>query len=190
MKAMVHDQGYMELAGKMLEAGCKSESISCAAHRLQLCVNEGLTLSPISRAVAASKKLVGHFRHSALATQAEEKAGFNGIGTKEASARLSYALELYFIIKSLLCNMWSVVAVLSDETVTKRQYRCLDISSKNWEFLMELVKVLHPIEVAITFLSEEYNSSLSVILPVRHGIVRQLMTSNEDEDDLPIIREF
>jgi hypothetical protein len=51
----------MELAGKMLEAGCKCESISCAAHRLQLRVNKGLTLSRISRAVAASKKLVGMF---------------------------------------------------------------------------------------------------------------------------------
>ena len=88
-----------------------------------------------------------------------------------------------------MCNRWPVVTVLSDETVTKRQYRWLDLSSKNWELLEELVKVLHPIEVATTFLSEEYNS-FSVIFPVIHGIVSQLITSNEDEDNLPIIREF
>ena len=82
---MVHDEGSnIELAGKMLEAGCKCESISCAAHHLQLCVNEGLTLSPISIAVAASKKLVGHFRHSALATQELKKRQDSmGVGQKK-----------------------------------------------------------------------------------------------------------
>ena len=43
-------------------------SIQCAAHKLQLAVNEGLQINTITQAVAATRKLVGHFKHSSLAT--------------------------------------------------------------------------------------------------------------------------
>ena len=73
--------------------------------------------------------------------------------------------------KTLLENRWPVVAVLSDERVTKRQYRYLDMSSEKWASLEELVKVLEPLEVASVFLSKEQNSSLSAVYPVVHGLV-------------------
>ena len=68
--AIVHDQcSNMRLAGEMLcEESGNCQSISCSAHRLQLCVEEGLAISTISQAIGAAKKLVAHFRHSALAT--------------------------------------------------------------------------------------------------------------------------
>lgn len=67
---IVHDQcANMQLAGDML---CKEsedcQNLSCAAHRLQLCVEEGLSISTVSQAIGAAKKLVTHFRHSTLAT--------------------------------------------------------------------------------------------------------------------------
>ena len=68
--SVVHDQcSNMELAGDKLhkETG-NCQSYSCAAHRLQLCIEEGLSLTAISQALGAAKKLVTHFRHSALAT--------------------------------------------------------------------------------------------------------------------------
>ena len=69
VKGIVHDQASnMQLSGQMLEEDCGTESLSCAAHRLQLCINEGLELRRISKTVAAAKKLVGHFKHSPLAT--------------------------------------------------------------------------------------------------------------------------
>jgi hypothetical protein len=91
------------------------------------------------------------------------------------------------MMKSLLCNRWPVAAILLDETVKKKQYSCLDLSSKNWVMLEEFVNVLHPIEVATTFLSKEYNCSLSVIFPVIYSIVSQLMTTNENEAELSVI---
>ena len=51
--AIVHDQcANMQLAGDLLceeSEGC--QSLSCAAHRLQLCVEEGLSISTISQAI-------------------------------------------------------------------------------------------------------------------------------------------
>ena len=58
----------VELAGEMMLESSGWESVQCAAHKLQLVINEGLEINRISRAIAAARKLVGHFRHSALAT--------------------------------------------------------------------------------------------------------------------------
>ena len=68
--AIVHDQcSNMQLAGEMLfEESGNCQNLSCSAHCLQLCVEDGLAISTISQAIGTAKKLVAHFRHSALAT--------------------------------------------------------------------------------------------------------------------------
>ena len=48
----------------------KWESTNCAAHRIQLCVDDGLKINAIAQLVGASQKLVNHFRHSPIATAA------------------------------------------------------------------------------------------------------------------------
>ena len=68
--AVVHDQcSNMQLAGEILNEECENcQSISCAAHHLQLCVEEGLAITAISQAVGAAKNVIAHFKHSALTT--------------------------------------------------------------------------------------------------------------------------
>ena len=59
---IVHDQASnMILTGELLEADSDMISLSCAAHKLQLCIEEGLSIATISRAIGAASKLVGHF---------------------------------------------------------------------------------------------------------------------------------
>ena len=70
---------------------------------------------------------------------------------------------------------------MSDEHVTKRQYRYLDMSSEKWMVLEELVKVLEPLEVATVFLSKEQNTSLSTVYPVVHGLVVKLNATEDSE---------
>ena len=41
--------------------------IPCFGHTLQLCVGAGLNLAMVSRLTGAARKLVGHFKHCALA---------------------------------------------------------------------------------------------------------------------------
>jgi len=68
--SVVHDQcSNMEIAGEKLHKQTGNyQSCSCAAHRLQLCIEEGLRTTVFSQALGAAKKLVIHFRHSAPAT--------------------------------------------------------------------------------------------------------------------------
>ena len=51
----------MQLASNLLcEESEDCHSLSCAAHHLQLCIEEGLSISTISQAIGAAKKLVMH----------------------------------------------------------------------------------------------------------------------------------
>jgi hypothetical protein len=122
---IVHDTcTNAELAGELMLQSHGWESVQCAAHKLQLVIQEGLEINVISRAIAATRKLVGHFKHSALATtqllirqqqmnQPQRKL------KQECVTRWSSTL---YMIQSVVANRWPIVAVLSDETVTKRQY--------------------------------------------------------------------
>lgn len=69
---IVHNQASnMGLFGEPLENESGILSLSCAAHKLQLCVEVGLkSQQRITRSIDAAKKLVGHFKHSSLATDA------------------------------------------------------------------------------------------------------------------------
>ena len=65
--AIVHDQGStFQRAGHLLE---EWNSLNCAVHCIQLCVNEGFGINAIAQALAAAKALVKHFHHSAQATE-------------------------------------------------------------------------------------------------------------------------
>ena len=69
--SVVHDE-----AASMMKAGRKMkefpwETTACSAHLLQTCIGQAIDSNgPISNLLAKVRKLVGHFKHSALATTA------------------------------------------------------------------------------------------------------------------------
>ena len=66
-----HDQGSnMEAAMEILTEECNWQSLACSAHRLQLCILAGLKVNAIDKLTAAVKKIVSHFSHSVVATEA------------------------------------------------------------------------------------------------------------------------
>ena len=83
----------------------------------------------------------------------------------------------YFMLDRLVKLRWPVTAVLSDETVTKRSDQFLDLKTEQWT---ELLKVLEPFDIAITFFSYEENPSMSCVLPVLHGLMEKLSSSSDD----------
>ena len=82
--------------------------------------------------------------------------------------------------ESLLESGWPISAVLSDESVTKVENRRLDLTSTQWELLGDLVKILHPLEIGITYLCFEASSSLLSIFPVLFGIIKHLEVKEND----------
>ena len=79
---------------------------------------------------------------------------------------------------------WPISALLSDDNVTKRSDRYLDLSNEQWVLAEELVKLLKPFEVATTFLCGEAQSIVSSTLPIIHGLTEYL--EPDDADTQPI----
>ncbi len=84
VSAVVHDEAANAvLARKILWDSDERESIDCAAHRLQSAVKGAVEKRAMQNLLAKCRCLVGHFKHSALATHAlDEKQrtlGFKSI---------------------------------------------------------------------------------------------------------------
>jgi len=89
------------------------------------------------------------------------------------------------MIQTLLHNRWPLIAVLADESVSRRQY--LKLSSENWLNLEDLSKVLEQLEVAMVFLRKENDVSIFAVLPVVYGLVTKLAV---EEDDSSCIKQL
>jgi len=63
----------MEAFACLMKAEFGWESTNCVAHRIQLCVEDGLKIDPIALLLAICQKLVGHFKHSTVATGLQAK---------------------------------------------------------------------------------------------------------------------
>ncbi len=192
VSVVVHDQAAnMELCLEILEVDQGWKSLKCTAHCLQLYLKAGLSISGIDRLIGVARKLVGHFRHSVVASeelkrrQAQMKVAEKKL-IQDCATRWNSS---FYMLERLLEMRWPVTAVLSCEGVTKRSDRYLDLSSDNWALADELVKALQPFEVATTFHSYKENASLSCVLLVLHGLIESLQKSPPDED-LPLVRQF
>ena len=180
---VVHDQAAnMELCCYMLMEEEGWISLKCTAHCLQLCLQSGFNIPVFSRLLAATRKIVGHFHHSVVATE-ELKRRCRQMELAEKKLVRDCATRWnssFYMLERLLHLRWPVAAVLSDDNITKKADRYLDLKSEQWTLADDLVKLLQPFEVATTFFSYEANTSISSVLPVLHGLIISLQTSSED----------
>ena len=185
VSAIVHDRAAnMMLTLDILEAERSWENLSCSAHNLQLCLKAGFDIPAI-----CACKLVGHFHHSVVATEAlkRKQSEMNVVGKKLFRDCVTQWNSSYFMLDRLVKLRWPVTAVLSHETDTKRSDQFLDLKTEQWNISAELLKVLEPFDIATTFFSYEENPSMSCVLPVLHGLMEKLSSSS---DDLTEVRQF
>ena len=90
-------------------------------------MNSGLDSNQISRLTGVARKLVGHFKHSAISmTALKEKQQQMNIPQhhliQDVATRWN---STYFMMERLLKQRWSIYAVLHNENVTQAQCRNL-----------------------------------------------------------------
>ena len=95
--------------------------------------------------------------------------------------------SIFYMIDHLLQLRWPICAVLSDITITIRDNHYLAFQPSSWDLLEQLRNVLHPLQVATTYLSSKFNVSVSAVLPVIHGIVNIMQP---EDNDSTAIRNF
>ena len=192
----VHDQASNMLNSlDLLESELGWKSLKCSAHCLQLCLKPDFEIPSINRLLAAARKLVGHFNHSVVATEALKRKHqqmnsdtnhkFKKL-IKDCSTRWNSS---FFMLERLLQLHWPITAVLSDETVTKRSDRYLDLKTEQWNLASELIKVLKPFDVATTFFSYEEGTTISCILPILHGVVQSLSFTADDSTSIRTFKD-
>ena len=125
----------------------------CAAHTLQLSVNAGLAHPTTDKAIAAARKLVGHFKHSVVSmTALKEKQVQLNIKQHHLIQDVStWWNSTFFMINCLVEQRVAIYAVLHDATVSKNQYQHLDLKDQ-WALLKQLAKVLEPLQMQLLFL--------------------------------------
>uniref|UniRef100_H3B7L0 HAT C-terminal dimerisation domain-containing protein n=1 Tax=Latimeria chalumnae TaxID=7897 RepID=H3B7L0_LATCH len=137
------------------------ESNPCFAHTLQLAINDGFKVSSINRVVGAASRLISHFHHSPVATQA--------LKLKQQQQNLpQHRLTQYCktrwnsindMIERLQKQRWAIAAVLSDRSFTKLAERMIII-------IEELLPVLCSLKCATTALCGESEVPISMVYPV------------------------
>ncbi|XP_052131426.1 E3 SUMO-protein ligase ZBED1-like [Frankliniella occidentalis] len=158
-------------------------NVSCAAHTLQLCVDDALKTNQVFKAACKkAKRVVAHFHHSTKATTALERAQSTA-GVKEVKLVQSCATRwdsTYFMCKSLVESRTHVRAVLADRAVTTvKQSKALLMTTEEWDELEAMLPVLKPLQVATTVLCAEDKVTISTVRP----IVRSLLDVHYKLDD-------
>ncbi len=169
-----HDQASnMKAAMDILLEECNWKSLNCAAHCLQLCILAGFSISTIDRLLSAAKKIVTHFHHSTVVSEAlKQKQAQMGMSCKKLITSCATRWNsTYEMLDRLLKLRWPITAVLSDSEVTKVSDRYLDLKPEQWKLVEDLVTILELFSVATTFFSYEENVSMSAVFPIFYGIL-------------------
>ena len=147
----------MQASLRILSDALEWASVNCAAHILQLCVNEGPQIPSIAAHLAAGQKLVGHFKHSSKATAAlVQKQKQMNMPVKELIQDCPTRWNSsYYMQERILEVRWPISAVLGDESITKKSDRYLDFKSEQCTPAVDLLPSLQKIEIATVYFSEE-----------------------------------
>ena len=91
--------------GKILWDIAQWESVVCAAHRLQNATKHAVEKQSMQRLLAKCRHLVGHFKHSALATDSFDEEAENTWLYKNASccSRSTDQVEQHFLYATEAC---------------------------------------------------------------------------------------
>ncbi|XP_074551363.1 E3 SUMO-protein ligase ZBED1-like [Halichoeres trimaculatus] len=164
-------------------------SIACFAHTLQLAINDGFALH-LHRVISAAGKLISHFNHSTVASNAlRKKQEQIGLPThrliQSCKTRWNSVCEMF---DRLVEQRWAVVAVLSDRVVTKLQdARVLELKDEHWQLMEDTQPVLAALKCATTVMSGE-DVSISNTYPITFGLINNHLMSREG--DGPRVTEF
>ena len=156
----------------------------CFSHTLQLAVTEGLKGAAIKDALAFARKLVGHFSHSSMATEALKQKQTEICVKKPLTAVQDVCTRWnsqYFMAKRLIELRLAIFAVLWDEDVTKPSVRSsLDLKDNTWKILEDLIPTLEPLATATELLTKEDEVTISQIYVVLEWLLGTLETSDDD----------
>ncbi|CAM4722270.1 unnamed protein product [Leuciscus chuanchicus] len=181
--ALVTDNARnMILAG----AGAKMDPhVRCIAHTLNLASQKAFKVDTVSELVVKVRKLVSFFHKSPKATDVLREIQTqlhlpNHKLIHDVSTRWNSTLDM-------LERFWeqqpAVLNTLLSRKI-KRREAMASLTEDDMTLIPEIIKLMSPLKVATTLLSEEKNPTISIISPIQAKLQRQFQP---DESDLEVI---
>ncbi|KAI2649262.1 Zinc finger BED domain-containing protein 4 [Labeo rohita] len=152
-------------------------SLGCFAHSLQLVVHEGLlSQRSVSDALANCRKIIGHFKHSPLATMRLEDIQKD---LKMPTKRLQQDVatrwnSTFYMVESLLAQKRTISAYGADHDLPAT------LTANQWALLEKAVTVLAPFEEVTKQISSSTSSVVEVIPSVT--VLKWLLARESQED--------
>lgn len=174
----------------ILSARVTWDYATCFATTLQLAVSDGLS-DDLVRIIVAAGKLVRHFNHNLLASEALEQKQVQMCLPQHKLIRSSKARwdTICDMFERLLEQRWAIKAVLSDRTVTNRQEaQVLEIEDDCWQIIENFTPVLATLKWATTVISAETEVSISNIYPITFSLIQTHLGPRES--DIEQVSEF
>lgn len=165
------------------------ESMRCFCHSLQLVITRALTEESVNKYVQKVSAIVGHFKHSnkafAALTDAQKKC--NLPSHRLVNHCLTRWNSAYEMIERALEQRQAIECVLLDSDVTTvAASKKLLLHNRDWIYLDAVQKMLKPFFVATSVMSNESQSTISMVRPIVHSIANNFLKS--DDDDTPSIQ--
>lgn len=152
-------------------------------------MNNALELESIACVLQKARKIVGYFKHSALATQELHKTQVKLNLPQETLIQNCPTKwdSTYYMCEGLHKNKTPILAVLNDTSVTKPTHaQNLEIASTEWSIIEQLITILKPLQCATTVLCSSLEVTISSVHPVTRGIINNHLTENILDEDYNI----
>ena len=166
--------------------------LQCAGHTLQLAIDDALDkVRPVRELIVRTKKLVAHFRHSTVSSDALKR---EQVSRGIARIRLKQCVatrwnSTYEMLEVMQFQQPAVMAVLYDKDVTKpSDRRSFQLKDEDWDLLEPLCNLLKPLAATTTWLSAEENTSVSIIAVAVSQVIKVHL--NIKDTDIPGIKQF
>ena len=160
------------------------QSVSCFSHSLQCCLNKVLEEDTLSEILKTGSAIVGHFKHSNIASAALKAAQRRlKISEHRLINRCNTRWNSTFAMaERLLEQREAIHSVLDDrERTSDRIATKLLMTSAHWKILEDVVVILKPFEVATTIMSTESRSTLAMVRPLIHSFQNKFLRRKEQD---------
>ena len=159
----------------------------CAAHRLQNAIKHAVDNQSMQRLLAKCRHLVGHFKHSALATDGlmkKQKAlGFTKILRVIQETPTRWNSSFYMLQR--LVFLKQPIRLYLEDTMDEVDRRSYDLTDNQWAVAKALLNLLESVDQVTTTLSGEKYSTLSWCLPLMYGLRK---VAEPDHNDSSTVR--
>jgi len=151
------------------------------------CINNGLKYDKIEQLIQLSNKIVGHFKHSNVATQClKTKQEQLGLPTEclIQSCKTRWN-SVFMMLDRLYENRCPVSNVFADRTVTTAAMaQKFEVTENQWAAIETIVKLLKPLQVITTVFCGEKYCSISMVRPLLNIVIEKHLQPQINDDEI------